>query len=56
MRQRVEGLAGTLPVESEVGGGTAISACVPALPALPAGPAGRAEAADQPTAPIGADA
>jgi signal transduction histidine kinase len=29
MRQRVEDLAGTLRVESEVGGGTAISACVP---------------------------
>jgi signal transduction histidine kinase len=53
MRQRVEGLAGTLQVESEVGGGTAISACVPALPALPAGAAG---ASDQPTASIGADA
>jgi signal transduction histidine kinase len=30
MRQRIEGLAGTLQVESEPGGGTAISACVPA--------------------------
>lgn len=29
MRQRIEGLAGTLQVESEPGGGTAISACVP---------------------------
>jgi signal transduction histidine kinase len=32
MRQRVEGLAGTLQVESEPGGGTVISACVPAVP------------------------
>jgi signal transduction histidine kinase len=30
MRQRIEGLKGTLQVESEPGGGTAISACVPA--------------------------
>ncbi|HEX4724090.1 MAG TPA: sensor histidine kinase [Pseudonocardiaceae bacterium] len=30
MRQRIEGLSGTLQVESEPGGGTAISACVPA--------------------------
>jgi signal transduction histidine kinase len=29
MRQRIEGLAGTLQVESEPGGGTAISASVP---------------------------
>jgi signal transduction histidine kinase len=29
MRQRVEALAGTLQIESEPGGGTAISACVP---------------------------
>jgi signal transduction histidine kinase len=29
MRQRVEGLCGTLQVESEPGGGTAISACLP---------------------------
>ena len=28
MRQRVEGLAGTLEIESEPGGGTAISACI----------------------------
>jgi signal transduction histidine kinase len=33
MRQRVEGLNGTLQVESEPGGGTAISACVPTVPA-----------------------
>ena len=32
MRQRIEGLSGTLQVESEPGIGTAISACVPALP------------------------
>jgi signal transduction histidine kinase len=32
MRQRVEGLAGTLQVESEPGSGTVISACVPAMP------------------------
>jgi signal transduction histidine kinase len=30
MRQRIEGLSGTLQVESEPGAGTAISACVPA--------------------------
>jgi signal transduction histidine kinase len=33
MRQRIEGLSGTLQVESEPGAGTAISACVPAAPA-----------------------
>jgi len=33
MRQRIEGLRGTLQVESEPGAGTAISACVPAVPA-----------------------
>ena len=33
MRQRIEGLAGTLQVESEPGGGTAISACVPTVTA-----------------------
>jgi signal transduction histidine kinase len=32
MRQRIEGLSGTLQVESEPGAGTAISACVPAAP------------------------
>jgi signal transduction histidine kinase len=31
MRQRVEGMAGTLEVESEPGGGTAVSASVPAI-------------------------
>jgi len=30
MRQRIEGLSGTVQVESEPGGGTAISVCVPA--------------------------
>ena len=30
MRQRIEGLSGTLQVESEPGAGTGISACVPA--------------------------
>lgn len=39
MRQRVQGLAGTLEIESEPGGGTAISACIPAIPAIPAGSA-----------------
>jgi hypothetical protein len=34
MRQRVEGLAGTLEIESEPGGGTAISASVPTGPAV----------------------
>ena len=40
MRQRVEGLAGMLEIESEPGAGTAISACIPAVaePAV-AGPA-----------------
>ncbi|MFC0533770.1 sensor histidine kinase [Phytohabitans kaempferiae] len=33
MRQRVEGLSGTLQIESEPGAGTGISACVPTLPA-----------------------
>jgi signal transduction histidine kinase len=33
MRQRIEGLRGTLQVESEPGFGTAISACVPAVAA-----------------------
>jgi signal transduction histidine kinase len=32
MRQRVEGLAGTLEIESEPGGGTAVCARIPALP------------------------
>jgi signal transduction histidine kinase len=32
MRQRIEGLSGTLQVESEPGGGTGVSACVPATP------------------------
>ena len=38
MRQRVEGLSGTLEIESEAGAGTAVSACIPAVaqPALPA--------------------
>jgi signal transduction histidine kinase len=34
MRQRIAALAGTLQVESEPGGGTAVSACVPTVPAL----------------------
>jgi signal transduction histidine kinase len=33
MRQRIEGMSGTLQVESEPGEGTAISACVPTAPA-----------------------
>jgi signal transduction histidine kinase len=33
MRQRVQRLAGRLDIESEPGGGTAISATVPAIPA-----------------------
>jgi signal transduction histidine kinase len=33
MRQRIEGLAGTLHIESEPGLGTGISACIPAAPA-----------------------
>jgi signal transduction histidine kinase len=33
MRQRIEGVSGSLQVESEPGGGTAISACVPVEPA-----------------------
>jgi signal transduction histidine kinase len=43
MRQRVEGQGGTLQVESEPGGGTAISACIPAA----------FTAADKPAAPTG---
>ncbi len=39
MRQRVQRLAGNLAIESEPGGGTAISSTVPAIPAVPAGPA-----------------
>jgi signal transduction histidine kinase len=35
MRRRVERLAGTLHVESEPGGGTAISAVLPAVPSPP---------------------
>jgi signal transduction histidine kinase len=34
MRQRIAALSGTLQVESEPGGGTAVSACVPTVPAL----------------------
>jgi len=34
MRQRIAALSGTLQVESEPGGGTAISACVPTMPGL----------------------
>jgi signal transduction histidine kinase len=34
MRQRIAGLSGTLQVESEPGGGTAVSACVPTVSAL----------------------
>ena len=30
MRQRIESLTGTLQVESEPGGGTGISTCIPA--------------------------
>jgi signal transduction histidine kinase len=35
MRRRVQRLAGTLHVESEPGGGTAISAALPAVPSPP---------------------
>jgi signal transduction histidine kinase len=34
MRQRITELSGTLQVESEPGGGTAVSACVPTVPGL----------------------
>jgi signal transduction histidine kinase len=34
MRQRIEGLSGTLQVESEPDGGTAVSACVPTVRSL----------------------
>jgi signal transduction histidine kinase len=34
MRQRIAALSGTVQVESEPGGGTAISACVPTVPSL----------------------
>ncbi|MFJ5921207.1 sensor histidine kinase [Kitasatospora sp. NPDC092948] len=46
MRRRVQRLAGQLVVESEPGGGTAISATVPAIPAVPAVPAGGVVAAE----------
>jgi signal transduction histidine kinase len=36
MRQRVEGLAGTLEIESEPGNGTTIAACIPVIPVAPA--------------------
>jgi signal transduction histidine kinase len=48
MRQRIEALAGTLQVESEPGGGTAISACVPTGPTAPTTPPATA-----PPAPTG---
>ena len=35
MRQRVERLAGTLEIESEPGGGTAVCATLPAIPIGP---------------------
>ena len=44
MRQRIEGLSGTLQVESEPGGGTAISARLPACPAGAAAPLAPAQA------------
>ncbi|WDZ85530.1 sensor histidine kinase [Micromonospora cathayae] len=47
MRQRVTGVGGHLAVESEPGGGTAVSATVPAVPAQPTVPAEPA----QPTVP-----
>ena len=34
MRQRIEGLSGTLQVESEPGAGTAVSVCLPAALAV----------------------
>jgi len=37
MWQRIEGLAGTLRIESEPGAGTGISACIPAAPAAARG-------------------
>ena len=40
MRQRIEGVSGTLEIESEPGAGTAISACVPAGSAGSAGSLG----------------
>jgi signal transduction histidine kinase len=47
MRQRVEGLSGTLQLESEPGGGTVISACVPDGPAQPGAAGDRAGPGDQ---------
>ncbi len=49
MRQRVHRLAGQLEIESEPGGGTAISASLPAVPATPPPPA-------RPALPAPADA
>jgi signal transduction histidine kinase len=34
MQQRIAALSGTLQVESEPGGGTAISACLPTVPMM----------------------
>jgi signal transduction histidine kinase len=45
MRQRIEGVSGTLEIESEPGGGTAISACIPDVPCVPAAAATSASAA-----------
>ncbi|NJP96063.1 sensor histidine kinase [Nonomuraea sp. FMUSA5-5] len=62
MRQRVQRLAGRLDIESEPGGGTAISATVPAIPAsggtvtVPAIPAGGGTAAVVPAVPAGGGA
>jgi signal transduction histidine kinase len=39
MRQRVQGLAGALEIESEAGAGTTVSASIPAIPAGAGGPA-----------------
>jgi signal transduction histidine kinase len=52
MRQRVEGLAGMLEIESEPGAGTAISACIPSVaePAVP-GPAVPGPAVPGPAVP-----
>jgi signal transduction histidine kinase len=38
MRQRLDRVAGTLEVESERGGGTAVSASAPIIPEAPATP------------------
>jgi signal transduction histidine kinase len=50
MRQRIEGVSGTLEIESEPGGGTAISACIPDVPGVRDAAASAPPAASAPAA------